>query len=594
MNLPGTAPAQPAGVLGRILPFWFGFAALYLIYRWPYIAALKQADPDDTLRLVQVRDLLAGQGWFDLHQYRIDPPQGVVMHWSRLVDLPIAAVEMILRPVLGATLAEQAASVAVPLATFGVILILLARIARRLFDSQLAGYCAVLAGTSFPIVTQILPTRVDHHGWQIVAALGALLGLTDPEARRGGRIAGFSLAIGMAISLELLPVAALFAAVLAFSWLRRPQQSERFITFMIALAGGSVVAFALTRGPDWTNYCDAVSPAYLASLCLAACGSAITVRLAGASPLRIAAGLAISGAAAGVVLVAIAPACLAGPFGSLDPLLKTAWHDNVLEGLPVWWLDAPAMVQWVVPPFAGLVAAVALWRNAADDERSQRLDYLLLLAGSLLLGTMVLRSMAFAIAFALVPLAWLVRSLGARLETARGLPRKLGLAALLLVCVMPALPVYFAQSALGLEQDDASSTATAANGSVSTRDPRIAAAALGALPRGTIFAPLDEGPRILLHTAHAVVATGHHRGAASMHDVMVGFLVDPPVARTILARHGARYVVLDVQSNEVGVYRSLSPNGLAARLSDGRIPDWLTPLPMPRESGLLAFAVNTR
>src|SRR5437763_434317 len=45
-------------------------------------------DTDDAMRLVEIRDFLAGQGWFDLHQYRLDPPAGLPMHWSRLVDLP--------------------------------------------------------------------------------------------------------------------------------------------------------------------------------------------------------------------------------------------------------------------------------------------------------------------------------------------------------------------------------------------------------------------------------------------------------------------------------------------------------------------------
>ena len=45
---------------------------------------------DDAMRLAGVRDLLAGQSWFDLTQHRLDPPQGSPMHWSRLIDAPIA------------------------------------------------------------------------------------------------------------------------------------------------------------------------------------------------------------------------------------------------------------------------------------------------------------------------------------------------------------------------------------------------------------------------------------------------------------------------------------------------------------------------
>ena len=49
-------------------------------------------DGDDVMRLVQIRDLLAGQGWFDLHQYRLGPDGGTLMHWSRIPDLPIVVL----------------------------------------------------------------------------------------------------------------------------------------------------------------------------------------------------------------------------------------------------------------------------------------------------------------------------------------------------------------------------------------------------------------------------------------------------------------------------------------------------------------------
>lgn len=44
---------------------------------------------DDAMRLVQVRDLLAGQSWFDVTQYRLGLETGTPMHCSRLIDLPI-------------------------------------------------------------------------------------------------------------------------------------------------------------------------------------------------------------------------------------------------------------------------------------------------------------------------------------------------------------------------------------------------------------------------------------------------------------------------------------------------------------------------
>ena len=47
---------------------------------------------DDIMRLLSVRDWIAGQGWYDVTQYRLLPPDGVDLHWSRYIDLGIAAI----------------------------------------------------------------------------------------------------------------------------------------------------------------------------------------------------------------------------------------------------------------------------------------------------------------------------------------------------------------------------------------------------------------------------------------------------------------------------------------------------------------------
>lgn len=101
-----------------------GAAALMLVMHalrgFPTLADSK-GDNDSVMRLVQVRDLLAGQGWFDLTQYRMGLEGGFEMHWSRLVDLPIA--------LLVAGFGEPAALVIWPTVLFGVALFLTVRAA---------------------------------------------------------------------------------------------------------------------------------------------------------------------------------------------------------------------------------------------------------------------------------------------------------------------------------------------------------------------------------------------------------------------------------------------------------------------------------
>src|SRR3546814_17926766 len=73
--------------------FWLAAAIWLVSQKWAAIKGLALPDTDDNLRLQQVRDWLGGQGWFDLRQHRMLPPEGADIHWSRLVDLPLARSE---------------------------------------------------------------------------------------------------------------------------------------------------------------------------------------------------------------------------------------------------------------------------------------------------------------------------------------------------------------------------------------------------------------------------------------------------------------------------------------------------------------------
>src|SRR5215213_9756514 len=101
--------------------------ATVLTYLATSLGAGENLSTDDAMRLVQVRDLLAGQGWFDLTQYRLNPPDGVAMHWSRLIDVPIAALIRAGTMVLPQAMAEGVATILWPTV---LLLIFLAGVAR--------------------------------------------------------------------------------------------------------------------------------------------------------------------------------------------------------------------------------------------------------------------------------------------------------------------------------------------------------------------------------------------------------------------------------------------------------------------------------
>src|SRR4051812_30186269 len=86
-----------------VLLFWLCVCAFNLYDRWLQIRGFALGDTDDNMRMMQVRALLAGQGWYDLAQHRL---AGSNIHWSRLVDLPIAGLKLAFTPLFGGRIAE--------------------------------------------------------------------------------------------------------------------------------------------------------------------------------------------------------------------------------------------------------------------------------------------------------------------------------------------------------------------------------------------------------------------------------------------------------------------------------------------------------
>lgn len=580
-------PTAPAVFWRRIVLAWLGVALIMLVRNWAAIATFRFPDPDDALRLVQVRDLLDGQGWFDLRQYRIDPPAGTPTHWSRLVDLPLALLIAALRPLLGQPVAEQVVAALVPLLTLLCAMLLTARIAGRLFGERAAYGACVVWIMALAAMVQLQPLRIDHHGWQIVSQLAALAALLDRDARRGARIAGLALAIGLSISLELLPFAALIAGVLGLRWLRGgAPRRDALVQLLLVLAGASCVLFVATRGLVADSHCDTVSPALLAAFLLAALltGAIARIRQLGwpvlVGLLGLAAGLT------GALYLALAPQCLAGPFAELDPLVRSFWYDNVLEGLPVWRQDLSTMVQMIIPPLIGLAITLWAWARDLGGQREALGEFALVLAGAIVIALLVSRFSSVATAIATVPLGFAVFEW---LRRAPRLPTALRLLALpvIFVSLVPGVAVgalrnVIAQPGAAVQTGDSQVTGTGCSQPQSLT-------VLARLPRATLFAPFEIGPSLLVSTPHAVIATGHHRSAPSIEAVIKAFTAAPDQAEALVRRHGATHLVTCSDLIEARNYVRLAPQGLMARLLANQPPPWLERVPLPPEAGTLTL-----
>jgi hypothetical protein len=258
--------------------------------------------------------------------------------------------------------------------------------------------------------------------------------------------------------------------------------------------------------------------------------------------------------------------------------------------MPFWHMPPAAAIEIVGVPLVGLLALALLWRDAKSaGERSWWLDYGLVLAGALLIGAMVARASATACGLAAVPTgALILRSIVAlrSVPPARRIAGYIGV----LLLLMPPLPVMAWTRLTALRTGNAAASGVPVP-TVCRYD--VAARALNTLPATDMFLPLDIGPDILVRTHQRAVATGHHRGAAGMHDVMAAFLGSPDQARAIITRRHATLIAVCPDTAEPGNYKFYAPNGFMAQLLRGQTPRWLDRVNLAPGSHMLFWRVKS-
>ena len=567
------APERNRAALLALLGWLLCSTVMLALFRAD-IATLGFRDPDDAMRLVQIRDWIGGQAFWDVSQHRVNPPLGGPMHWSRIVDMPVAALILLFTPLLGATQAEILACVIVPLLLLGGLTAALFIAARRIAGPIVALLSVVLLLTTPSILVQFTPLRIDHHGWQILLAAIALCGATDDRPARGGIIAALALALWLQISSESLPYVALFGAAFALRhWIAR-DQAPRFIAFALTLGGAALFLLALLRGPNaaMASHCDALSYVYVWPLIALAIATLAAARLIGTAtaPRRLAITMIGSGAALATFALTGGP-CLSGdPFAALGPLAYKLWYLQVVEGRPIWEQSLSMRGVILLPPLLGLGSALLAAHTTQGEARMRWLLLALLLLGATGVAMLVMRALSVAHVLALPGIAWLLIALFRRIQSAR--------AALVRVSGSVALALLTPVGLSALWTALASPPEPTAQKGGDCRSATLLAP-LRALPPATLFAPLDLGPDILARTGHSVIGTAHHRNAVGITTVIQGFVDRPNQAHATIGRTRATYLVTCGGLNELRLYAKTNPAGLAALLAKGKPPAWLEQLP---------------
>ncbi|HWE98540.1 MAG TPA: hypothetical protein VG248_01980, partial [Caulobacteraceae bacterium] len=332
-------------------------------------------DTDDAMRLVMVRDLVGGRGWYDQLITRLAPPQGTYMHWSRLVDAGEASLLVGLRQLFEPVTAEWLMRVIWPLGWILPLVVSALAMARALGARLALLLTTVLAAFDLQLYRQFIPGRIDHHNLQIVMAMTSLACAVAGRGRARAAIgAACASALGLAIGLEALPVHALIGVFYALGVAREGVGRRAAGAYGLALCGAAGGLF-LVQTPPWrwgVATCDAMGANLTVGLCIAglAVFAAAAVRrpMAPLSRLLIA---GLGGALAAGVCLALDPACVHGAYGGVDADLRRLWLDKVQEAQPLWVIWRTARPSAIAATAVLVTSAIAVLALLASDARRE-------------------------------------------------------------------------------------------------------------------------------------------------------------------------------------------------------------------------------
>ena len=549
------------------------------------------SDTDDAMQSVEMRDWVAGQAWFDMTQFRMDPPDGVLMHWSRLYDAMLAGAFELFHLGLASVPAERAMRIAVPGLLYALLISWMIRLANRFIGRESAIFAALFCSLSVAMA-DFSAGAISHHAIQVVLLM-TMIGLTLESITSTTVLSavgvGCVAALSEEISLETLPF--IGVTIIVFSGLLVVKGSVfagKLIAFAVSFALASVLLLCATLAPGQysTLTYDAFSLAHVGAACIGGLGL-VSLAARGAKLRTVRArliALALCGGCSLLVILWIFPDFLRDPLFKLDPLVRQNWLNGVAEGQPLVRLILQEPTTYIPMAISIVGAMGALFWAALRERGENQLVWVSLLAFGVMgvLGTLwEIRVAPLATPVFILGAVWLLLASIRWVHTRNG--RWVKLVPFLLI--LPFLNMFW--SSLVPEGSKKPDDIPGDN------DTCFAASAyqgFKALPKGLILSPIDHGPHFLAFTDHSVVSGPYHRDNRGLSLLILTWASPSEQAEAFVRASGATYLAYCPPAHEFNNYVRVK-SSFAAELYAGHIPQWLTEVPV-KDTPFKVFSVK--
>ena len=597
---------EPAAAAGRkASPRWSHPVLVPLIYSillivaqlviHRHLADYVGPDNDDAMRLVEVRDFLGGQGWFDMMQYRLGLNGGTLMHWSRFIDLPIAGLILFFRLFFSPEGAEAAALTVWPLMLILPLMAFVGLAGRRVAGVEGMHFSLILTSLFILTSRRFAPGSIDHDNVQLGLVALAVAMLADESYKpRNFAIAAVALAIQLGIGAETTPFVAVACMAVACLWawdgaVFAPAARAFALTLTIAV---SAAFFSLVPPRLYSMVtCDNLSLGFYGIISVGCVGLLLSALFAShlSRPWRMVV-LAANGAVVFATTLAIAPQCLHNPLADLDPMLVQLWLSKVTEAQSIFSLartTPDALGAFYATGFLAIL--VCIFRMLRGERARLHAVLMAFVAVNWVIALVQVRGAEFSNLLAIPPLALLLAELR-RISAAD--TEDIGAAFFYVVTALISAPAVWAVGG-SIANTGVVNSFTAAPDAKAEETANCtskeALAPISGLQPGVIAAASNMGAPLLRFTPHRTLSGPYHRDPDGMLAELHIGLAEPQQAEALLRDAKVTLVAFCKGDPQVETLSELKPRGLYAQLSAGHVPTYLEPISAPTKSDVQFF-----
>nr|WP_267551341.1 hypothetical protein [Rhizobium rhizogenes] len=579
-----------------LVPLIYGIlliVAQLVIHR--HLADYVGPDNDDAMRLVEVRDFLAGQGWFDMMQYRLGLDGGTLMHWSRFIDLPIASLIVFFRMFFSPEGAEAAALTVWPLMLILPLMFFMSLTGRRIAGVEGMHFSLILTTFFILLSPRFVPGSIDHDNVQLGLVALTVAMLADENYRpRSFAIAAVALAIQLGIGAETTPFVAVACMAVACLWAWDGEgfapAAKAFALTMTLAVGGAFFSLVPPRLYSMVT-CDNLSLGFY-SIVSVGCVGLLLAALFASQLSRIGRMMALAaiGAAVFATVLAIAPQCLRNPLADLDPMLVDLWLSKVTEAQSIFSVFRTQPDTFAAFYATGFLAMIVCsFRMLRGDRVRLHAVLMALIAVNWAITLVQVRGAEFSNLLAIPPLALLLAELR-RISAADS--EDVGAAFFYVVTALMSVPAVWAVGGALAHKGVVNSFSVAAPAKAEeTADcaSREALAPIAGLQPGVIAAASNMGAPLLRFTPHRTLSGPYHRDPDGMLAELHIGLAKPVEAEALLREAHVTLVGFCKGDPQVELLSERNPQGFYAQLSAGRVPTYLERIPASTKSDVQFF-----